>query len=149
MDGLTAQEEEEEREEEGGRREYEQAMSAIATAVNSLKSQSVSMANRHRKRWRKLAQQRSNGNSPESSSSRESVEGRKGGTTEGDVGGTEESREHASQGDHSGGCVAGSEIAAERTVDAMKDQGLLELLDQYSQQLVELVRERTLQLPVN
>lgn len=148
LDGLAPHQEEGE-----GRLECEQAMGAIATAVNSVKSQSVSMANKHRKRWRNLAQQKSSGSSLESSSSRESVEGAEKEVERCGEEATERGTEDIgdiSQGG-SGEGVAGSEMASEErgTRDMMKDPGVLELLDCYSQQLVELVRERTLHLPLD
>lgn len=151
LDGLQEEREGEGRLEGEGeeRSECEQAMSAIATAVNSVKSQSVSMANKHRKRWRKLAQQKGSGSSLESSSSRESVEGAE---KEVERCGEEAIKKDISEGRgdiDTGGGVAGSEISSEERGDMMKDPGILGLLDHYSQQLVELVRERTLHLPLD
>lgn len=125
-------------------------MGAIATAVNSVRSQLVSMANKHRKRWRKLAQQKGSGSSLESSSSRESVEGAEEVERCGEEAIKRDIRGSEGRGDiDTGGRVAGSEMSSEErgTGDMMKDPGVLELLDHYSQQLVELVRERTLHLP--
>lgn len=210
-EGLSTYQKEEGGDGGRGRQDCEEAMSAIATAVNSLKSRSVSLANKHRRRWRDLAQQhsRNGGSSPESSgSSRESmeggrgtegeIEGGRGGTMEAEIGGGEkglggrgcesgemelplsdnntETQEVAAVEDR-GGEGGGGDVMREQgerggraeggTGDVMLEQGergdrgeggagdvmmepeVLELLERYSHQLVEMVRERTLQLPAD
>ena len=125
----------------GGRQECEDAISAIATAVNSLKSQSVSMANRHRRRWRELARARGSGRELESlGSSGESAEdtGDKGTGLEGGVAEEVET----------GGGVDGRGSTPEEEGemgggDVMSRPEVLDLLERYSQQLLQLVHEQT------
>ena len=146
--------------EEGGRQDYEDAIRAIATAVHDVRRQSVSMANRHRRMWRELARGRGRGRrelessgSPGGSVEEGEGEGggeereRKGATIEG--GPEDEGRE--GEDEEAQGTQRVSETVVRGGVcegeggDVMRGQGVLELLDRYSQELVALVHERTAQ----
>ena len=117
--------------EEGGRRqECEEVMAAVATAASSLKRRSVSMANRHRRRWREVGQGRESSTS--SSSSRESLASGEGGRE----GGSSQGR----------GVVC-EDVSVVRSVAGdvmMGNEEVLGLLERYSQKLVDLVQQQTL-----
>ena len=159
----------------GGMGDCEETVCAIATAVNSLKSQSVSLANRHRKRWREVAQRCRGGGKREaavSGTSRDSMEGDTGGnvgnmeTEEAGVvagGGSREMQREkmAVQEEGSTHTLGESTVGAtgmEKEVEEgvrrsagerLVEPAVLQLLNRYSEQLVELVRERTLHLPAD
>ena len=144
--------------------ECEQAVSAIATAVSGLKSQTVCLANRHRKKWREVSQRL-----------RRSTAGEVGSETTGQVeegtaaaeGREEEEKslkeegerteEGHGQGDGWRGEGGGGGRIEEAVGEGRQQSGSPEvmellgryseqLLEKYSEQLVELVREKTLRL---
>ena len=138
MEGLGGGEREEcaeEKEGERGRRECEEVVGAIATAVVSLKRRSVSMANRHRRRWREVVQGRGRETDSSGSSSRESLAS---GEKEGGEVPEAEVEERGRQ-----SVEGGTEAEGEKEVAVMAGEDVLALLERYSQQLVDIVRERT------
>ena len=156
----------------GGMGDCEETVCAIATAVNSLKSQSVSLANRHRKRWREVAQRCRGVGKREaavSGTSRDSMEGDTGGNVETEEpgvvagGGSREMQREKTAVQEEGSThtlgestvgATGMEKEVEEGVrrgagERLVDPAVLQLLNRYSEQLVELVRERTLHLPAD
>ena len=147
VDGLGCGQGEEER-----RGECEEAIGAIATAVVSLKRRSVSMANRHRRRWRDVARGRGTREAESSgSSSRESLESgerdeRERNSAEREKGEGEEPEVKVMQ-DLGGavGVVGREEGVVGGEEGVVMGEEVLALLDRYSQQLVHLVRQKTAQ----
>ena len=146
VDGLGCGQGEEER-----RGECEEAIGAIATAVVGLKRRSVSMANRHRRRWRDVARGRGTREAESSgSSSLESGERdeRERNNEEGEKGEAEEPEVKVAR-DLGGavGVVGKEEGVVGGGGGVVMGEEVLALLERYSQQLVHLVRQKTAQPP--
>ena len=133
--------------------EHEETVATIATAVNSLKSQTVSMANKYRRKWR--GRDKSSGYSLRGTPQRDSLEmedsfpvsklaqvAQKEGEHE-----DSSSVKEGKGGEPSAG--AGEEIRTDSQTElaAVTDPALVEVVErclrQYSEQLVAVVKQKT------